>query len=108
MPRLDAFIEKMVARPPSTLVLETGNGATLESEAGRVRLIQLPLTTDQIVSAVREIAPPDAPAPPREGSTSFRYRSPLREVEVKLEAAGGRVRVVVAALPAPAPAPAPA
>jgi twitching motility protein PilT len=112
MPRLDAFIEKMLARPPCTLVLETGCGAALESEAGRVRLIQLPLTSEQILSAVREIAPPDGPALPREGGSAFLYRSPLREVEVKVEAAEGRVRVVVAALepatsPAAAAAPAP-
>jgi twitching motility protein PilT len=98
MPRLDAFIEKLLAAPAAQLVFETGQGAVLESAQQRVRLLQQPLTSQQIVGAFAEIIPDDLQKGfPRPGTTAFQYRSRAGEVEVHFEARNDRVRARVVA-----------
>src|SRR5919201_884709 len=98
MAKLDAFIEKLFAQPTAQLVFETGQGATLESASGRVRLIQQPLTSQQIIGAFTEVAPAELQRGfPRPGTTSFPYRSRSGEVEIRFEARQEGVRVVVTA-----------
>src|ERR687888_302410 len=107
MAKLDAFIEKLLAQPAAQLVFETGQGAALESAAGRVRLIQQPLTSQQIVGAFLEVAPAEVQKGfPRPGTTSFPYRTRSGEVEVRFESRQEGVRAVVrgrAATPTPSP-----
>src|SRR5690349_17397305 len=74
MPRLDAFIEKLLAVPSAELVFETGNGAVLQGPTERLRLLQQPLTTGQIVGAFAEVLPSELQNGfPRAGTTAFAY-----------------------------------
>jgi twitching motility protein PilT len=108
MARLDAFLEKLLASPAAHLVFETGQGAALQSGAESVRLIQQPLTTQQIVGAFAEIVPGELQKGfPRAGATSFPYRSRSGVVEVRFEADQDRVRAVVTASPTASPSPTP-
>src|SRR5690242_13365352 len=106
MPRLDAFIEKLLAAPAALLVFETGKGAVLEDGNTRVRLLQRPLTSQQIVGAFAEIVPADLQKGfPRAGTTGFHYRSRGGEVHVQFEARAEGVRAVVTSGGASATAP---
>jgi twitching motility protein PilT len=96
MPRLDSFIEKMFSSPASHLVFETGAGALLRTASSCVRLIQQPLTTQQIVSAFAEIMPNELQRGfPQPGETSFRYVAPAGAVQVRIEAWEGKLTAVV-------------
>ncbi len=96
MPRLDSFIEKMFSSPASHLVFETGAGALLRTASSCVRLIQQPLTTQQIVSAFAEIMPNELQRGfPQPGETSFRYVAPAGAVQVRVEAWEGKLTAVV-------------
>jgi twitching motility protein PilT len=105
MAKLDAFIDKLLTQPAAQLVFETGQGAALESAAGRVRLIQQPLTSQQIVGAFMEVVPAELQKGfPRPGTTSFPYRTRSGEVEVCFEARQDTMRAVVTARGGSAPA----
>ena len=96
MPRLDSFIEKMFSSPASHLVFETGEGALLRTASSCVRLIQQPLTTQQIVSAFAEIMPIELQRGfPQPGETSFGYVAPAGAVHVRIEAWEGKLTAVV-------------
>ena len=96
MPRLDSFIEKMFSSPASHLVFETGAGALLRTASSCVRLIQQPLTTQQIVSAFAKIMPNELQRGfPQPGETSFRYVAPAGVVQVRIEAWEGKLTAVV-------------
>jgi twitching motility protein PilT len=109
MPRLDAFIEKLLAVPSAELVFETGNGAVLQGPTERLRLLQQPLTTGQIVGAFAEVVPSDLQNGfPRAGTTAFAYAARGADVHIEIERRGDSVRaVVVRAAPKGAPIPAP-
>jgi len=114
MPRLDAFIERLVACNGSELVFQTSEGALLAAPEGPRKLVRQGLSTSQIVSAFAEIVPTDLqPGFPRAGATVFPYLAPSGPVEIRFEAGGDAVRAVVRRLPtAPAvdvldPSPAP-
>jgi len=96
MPRLDAFIERLVAASGSELVFQTSEGALLASPEGPRRLVRQALSTSQIVSAFAEIVPSDLrPGFPRQGATVFPYLAPSGPVEVRFEAGADSVRAVV-------------
>jgi twitching motility protein PilT len=104
MPRLDSFIEKMFSRPASHLVFETGAGALLRTDSSSVRLVQQPLTTQQIVSAFSEIMPVELQCGlGHAGEMAFGYVSPAGTVNVRIEARDGRVKAVVEANDDPRP-----
>ncbi|MFL5260833.1 MAG: type IV pilus twitching motility protein PilT, partial [Anaeromyxobacteraceae bacterium] len=96
MPRLDAFIEKLLAVPSAELVFETGNGAVLQGPTERVRLLQQPLTTGQIVGAFAEVVPSELQNGfPRAGTTAFAYAARGADVQIEIERRGDTVRAVV-------------
>jgi twitching motility protein PilT len=98
MPRLDSFIEKMYSRPSSQLVFETGAGALLKTGTSSVRIIQQPLTTQQIASAFAEIMPVELQHGfLHAGETAFGYAAPAGAVDVRIQAWDGKVRAVVVA-----------
>jgi twitching motility protein PilT len=115
MPRLDAFIEKLLAVPGAELVFETGSGAVLQGETERVRLLRQPLTTGQIVGAFAEVVPSELQNGfPRAGTTAFSYAARGADVRIEFERRGDSVRAVVvragaaasrAATAAPTPTP---
>ncbi len=100
MPRLDPFIEKLLSADATQLVLETGQGAALHAPGGPVRLIRQPLTSEQILGVLAEIAPAGSHgALSRPGGTSFEYAAPAGAVEVRVEAGASGVRVTIAPCP---------
>ena len=104
MARLDSLIEKMLSRPTAELVFETGAGAVLRSGSACVRVVQQPLTTQQIVSAFSEIMPVELQgACGHPGEMAFGYVSPAGTVDVRIEARDGKVKAVVAANDDPRP-----
>jgi twitching motility protein PilT len=113
MPRIDAFIEKLLAFPTAELVFETGSGAVLQSATERVRLLQQPLTTAQIVAAFAEVVPSELQNGfPRAGTTEFPYVARCGAVQVAFERRGDAVKAVVVAAAcasgsAPSPRPSP-
>jgi len=98
MPRLDSFIEKMLSLPASQLVFETGAGAVLRTGSNCVRLIQQPLTTQQIASAFAEIMPVELQCGfSGAGETAFGYAAPAGAVDVRIHSRDGKVKAIVVA-----------
>src|SRR5512140_373505 len=108
---MDALIDRLFSSAASRLVLETGQGAVLHTAGGTVALVRQPLSTEQIVQALAEIAPgrfdPEAPA---SAARSFAYVAPAGSVEVVVENRGGAIRAALhrqaTTIPPPAAAPA--
>ena len=118
MPRLDSFIRTLYTSAGTELVFESGQGASMTSPQGTVRLVRQPLTTQQIAGAFAEVVPDDlARGFPRPGVTAFHYLAPAGGVAVRFELrdgvvharvvpreAGGAPAVIVPPAPAAAPA----
>jgi len=96
MPRLDGAIEALFKDKASELVLETGAPVRLYEggSPGKV-VINLPLSSPQIVGAVSEVVPSDMkdgfPCP----QLVFPYAAPSGPVLIRFESQGERVRVAV-------------
>ena len=113
MARIDTLIERLFTTSARQLVLEAGQGAVLHTAAGTVALVRQPLSTDQIVQVLAEIAPAQfqaGSAPPL--AAAFPYAAPAGAVEIVVEnrPAGIRAAVAPAAEAPPAaasPSPAP-
>jgi twitching motility protein PilT len=107
MARLDPILDKLLSRPGASLLLETGAGAFLHAPGGApVAVIQQPLTTQQIVGAFAEIAPPELQGGfPPAGRAVFAYAHRAGTVEVHFEHRDGKARVVVGRASGPAKPP---
>jgi twitching motility protein PilT len=100
MARLDPLIDKLFSAAASQLVLETGQGAVLHTAAGAVPLVRQPLSTEQILQALGELAPALFPAGAVPATpAAFAYASPNGAVEVRVEGQGNAIRAALARAP---------
>src|SRR5579863_4699378 len=96
MAKLDAVIERLLKDGGAELLVETGAGISLRDASGSKPLVSRKLTTQQILQALVEIAPPEVAANLDGGTDSqFRYDSPFGKVDVRLERSNGNARATV-------------
>lgn len=109
MAQLDRLLAVMAGDNTGVLTLDEGNPARLESTAagGSRPVTRAPLTGSQIVSLLREVAPPESAAHLERGApASFTYVSTEGTFDTQAEVENGRWRVRIgSARPAAAPPP---
>ena len=98
MPALDKFLVALGTAPVTTLVLADGALAELQFDGGSRAITRQPLTGEQVVGLVREIAPPALQAVVMQGGPArFPYEANGIPVEVVLHRDGiGRVVASIA------------
>ncbi len=98
MPALDKFLVALGTAPVTTLVLADGALAELQFDGGARAITRQPLTGEQVVGLVREIAPPALQAAVMQGGPArFPYEANGIPVEVVLHRDGiGRVVASIA------------
>ena len=85
MAQLDRFLNLLKTNNASALILAEGDVATVMIKDSPRPVMKQPLTSAQILTLVREIAPPDKPhAIDAKGAASFEYSSPDGTFEVAL------------------------
>src|SRR3954471_6353818 len=76
MAQLDRLLSVMVSNRANALVLNEGDVAQLEVPGGIRPVTKQPLTSQQVIALLREIAPPDASAKLDAGdAATFQYSS---------------------------------
>ncbi len=106
MPALDKFLVALGTAPVTTLVLADGALAELQFDGGSRAITRQPLTSEQVVGLVREIAPPALQAAVMQGGPArFPYEANGIPVEVVVHRDGiGRVVASIAPIGAADPA----
>ena len=107
MPSLDPFIDMLFKERGHELLLEAGRLMTMRDGQGTRSVSRAPLSRDQLISAVRQVAP--ASVEINGGLVNFRYVSPVGAVAIRYEPQGGALKVSVrrdVLIPPPAPVPA--
>ncbi|HET7109965.1 MAG TPA: type IV pilus twitching motility protein PilT [Gemmatimonadales bacterium] len=96
MARLDKLIQLLVDQRADLLRLTTGQPALLQTNGSARAVTREPLTEQQIVALIREIAPAAVAAQVREGATlRFSYGAPAGAVDAEMSAAGGATQVTL-------------
>ena len=126
MPQLDRFLNLLVSNNATALVMAEGEVATLTIRDSARAVMKQPLTSAQILTLVREIAPPNSPhSLDAQGSVRFDYSSADGVFDVAMtqngkisariarkagiaEASSATAAALQAATPTPAAAAAPA
>ncbi len=102
MASLDKFLMALGTAPPTTLVLYEGSAAELRFDGGVRPITKQPLTAEQIVGLLREIAPASMQAAVMQGGPArFCYEGSNIPVECTIQR-DGEGRVVAQILPATA------
>jgi twitching motility protein PilT len=104
MAQLDRLLAVMAGHPAGVLALDEGSSARLELHpSGESRSVtRSPLTGQQIVSLLREVAPADSAAHLDRGApASFTYQSAAGTFAARAEIANGRWRVRIDATAGP-------
>jgi twitching motility protein PilT len=97
MAQLDRFLSVLVSNKATALLLPEGDVATLTINDSARPVMKQSLTSAQILTLVREIAPPDSPRglDPKAG-VRFTYASPDGSFDVLLEEVAGKVSARIA------------
>jgi len=91
-PQLDRFLSALVSNKATALVLAEGEVATLTIKDSARPVMKQPLTSAQILTLVREIAPPDSPRSlDLHGGVCFTYVSADGTFEVALTQGTGKI-----------------
>ena len=89
MPQLDRFLNILVSNKATALVMAEGDVATVTIKDSSRPVMKQPLTSAQILTLVREIAPPNTPhALDAQGGVRFEYTSADGTFEVALSQNG--------------------
>ena len=97
MAQLDRFLSVLVSNKATALVLPEGDVATLTINDSARPVMKQSLTSAQILTLVREIAPPDSPRGlDAKAGVRFTYASPDGSFDVSLEEIGGKVSARIA------------
>jgi twitching motility protein PilT len=92
MAHLDRFLSVLVSNKATALLLPEGDVATLTINGSARPVMKQALTSAQILTLVREIAPPNSPhSLDAQGGVRFTYSSAEGTFEVSLSQAGGLV-----------------
>ncbi len=92
MAQLDRFLAVLVSNKATDLVLSEGELATLTIKGSARTVMKQRLTSAQILTLVREIAPPNSPhALDVNGGVRFTYTSAEGTFDVALTQAGGKI-----------------
>jgi twitching motility protein PilT len=93
MPQLDRLLAAVISNKATALRLDEGDPAKLEVQGGTRPVTKSPLSAQQVVGLLKEIAPPDAG---RQMDTAkaatFTYRSPDGAFSVQASQEGGKWR----------------
>src|SRR6266478_5213948 len=93
MAQLDRFLNLLITNNGTALVLSEGDVATVTIKDSPRPVMKQPLTSAQILTLVREIAPPNQPhSLDAAGGVSFEYSSADGTFEVALNRSGSSAR----------------
>ena len=96
MARLDKLIQLLVDQRADQLRLIAGQPASLQSNGGARPVTREPLSEQQIVALIREIAPAAVAAQVREGAAlRFSYGAPAGAVEAEMSSPNGATQVTL-------------
>ncbi len=96
MAHLDRFLAVLISNKATALLLPEGDVATLTIGGSARPVMKQPLTSAQILTLVREIAPPNSPhGLDAQGGLRFAYASPDGTFQVSLSQAGGKVSALI-------------
>jgi twitching motility protein PilT len=94
--RLDKLIQLLVDQRADLLRLAAGQPASLQTNGTARAVTREPLTEQQVVALLREIAPAEVAAQVREGaSLRFRYGAPAGAVDTEMSAPDGATQVTL-------------
>jgi twitching motility protein PilT len=94
--RLDKLIQLLVDQRADLLRLAAGQPASLQTNGTARAVTREPLTEQQVVALLREIAPAEVAAQVREGaSLRFRYGAPAGAVDAEMSAPDGATQVTL-------------
>jgi twitching motility protein PilT len=92
MAHLDRFLSILVSNKATALLMSEGDVATLTINGTARPVMKQALTSAQILTLVREIAPPNSPhSLDAQGGVRFSYSSPDGTFEISLSQAGGKI-----------------
>ena len=96
MARLDKLIQLLLDQRAEALRLAAGQPAALQTNGAAKPVTRDPLTDQQIIALVREIAPAAMASQVKEGATlRFSYGAPAGTVEAEVSGDGGRTLVTL-------------
>ncbi|HWJ22130.1 MAG TPA: type IV pilus twitching motility protein PilT [Gemmatimonadaceae bacterium] len=98
MPQLDRFLSVLVSNRAESLQLQENASVTVRKDGADRAVTSQPLTAQQLLMLVREIAPPDAVQQLSTGtSATFRYTTPDGVFVAKVSQTDGRWQATIAA-----------
>ena len=107
MPQLDRFLSVLISNRAESLLLVENGVATLQKDGAARPVTTQPITAQQLLLLLREIAPPDvSPQLAAGAAATFRYASSEGAFTARLAHEGGRWQALItpeAARAAPAP-----
>src|SRR5256885_1955905 len=93
MPQLDRLLSAVISNKADALTLDEGDPAKLELQGGARPVTKSPLTAQQVVGLLKEIAPPDAGRQlDTSKSATFTYKSADGAFAVRAQQEGGKWR----------------
>src|SRR6059058_1679157 len=93
MPQLDRLLSAVINNKADALTLDEGDPAKLEVQGGTRPVTKSPLTAQQVVGLLKEIAPPDAGRQlDTTKSATFTYTSPDGAFSVRAAQEAGKWR----------------
>lgn len=96
MAQLDRFLSVLVSNKATALVLAEGDVASLTINDSARPVMKQPLTSAQILTLVREIAPPNVPhALDSQGGVRFEYSSADGAFDVALSQSAGKISATI-------------
>src|SRR5216110_112857 len=93
MPQLDRLLSAVISNKADALTLDEGNPAKLELQGSSRPVTKSPLTAQQVIGLLKEIAPPDAGRQlDSSKSAAFTYTSADGAFAVRAAQGGAKLR----------------